>query len=217
MKRRLLTLAGLVVAGATISLAVAVGCAMLVPVEGSPTRKFRDLAIPGTNEIAEASTAVGATRFVVRGTKATPVGTIPASSRVPALLGNEPVAAAYIAEDLRGIPYRCLAWLYDSRSRADGPPDAIALSPFRPDPAANVWIDPFTVRAVPLSVLPAGLALNTLVWAAVLWIALSARRIVAQLRSSLRSRRGLCPSCAHQLTGTRGCPECGLGRPGAAG
>ena len=192
MKRRLLTLAGLLVAGATISLAFAIGCAMIAAVDASPTRTFRDLSIPGTTEIAEASTAFGATRFVVRGTKAQSAGTLPASSRLPALLGTKPVAAAYLAEDLRGIPYRCLTWLYDSRSHGDGPQDAFALTPFRPDPAANVWIDPFTVRAIPLTVLPAGLALNTLFWAAVLWIALSARRIVARLRSSLRSRRGLC-------------------------
>jgi hypothetical protein len=217
MKRRLLTLAGLLVAGATISLAFAIGCAMIAAVDASPTRTFRDLSIPGTTEIAEASTAFGATRFVVRGTKAQSAGTLPASSRLPALLGTKPVAAAYLAEDLRGIPYRCLTWLYDSRSHGDGPQDAFALTPFRPDPAANVWIDPFTVRAIPLTVLPAGLALNTLFWAAVLWIALSARRIVARLRSSLRSRRGLCPRCAHSLSGTPACPECGLGMSDAAG
>jgi hypothetical protein len=65
--------------------------------------------------------------------------------------------------------------------------------------------------ALPLQPLWPGFAINTVFYAAVLWLLLAAP---FALRKWRRIRRGLCPKCGYDLRGrnSRTCPECGATR-----
>lgn len=60
--------------------------------------------------------------------------------------------------------------------------------------------------ALPVHVMPVGFALNSLVFAAVLWILLVAP---LKLRQRSRLQRGLCPACAYPIGESAVCTECG--------
>jgi len=62
-------------------------------------------------------------------------------------------------------------------------------------------------KVLPLRILWQGFALNTLFYAALLWIPFAP----FQLRRYIRSKRGLCIKCGYDLRGTAHevCPECG--------
>jgi hypothetical protein len=64
------------------------------------------------------------------------------------------------------------------------------------------------VRDLPCAPLWAGLAINTTFYAAIWWLLLALPRLI---RRTLRTRRGLCPSCAYDMRGLANapCPECG--------
>ena len=63
-------------------------------------------------------------------------------------------------------------------------------------------------RALPLRLAWPGFAINTLLYAALLWLLFAAP---FQLRRWRRMKRGLCPKCAYDLRGGshQACPECG--------
>ncbi len=63
---------------------------------------------------------------------------------------------------------------------------------------------------LPLQPIPIPFALNTLMYAGLLWLVMSSRSI----RRWLRIRRGHCPICKYDLRGdiAAGCPECGWNR-----
>ena len=65
-------------------------------------------------------------------------------------------------------------------------------------------------KALPLRILWQGFALNTLFYAALLWIPFA----LIQLRRYIRHRRGHCIRCGYDLRGelSSGCPECGWRR-----
>lgn len=64
---------------------------------------------------------------------------------------------------------------------------------------------------LPLTPIPAGFAINTLVYAAVVGAILTLPLSFFPIRRRLRARRGRCPGCGYDLAGARGaaCPECG--------
>lgn len=64
----------------------------------------------------------------------------------------------------------------------------------------------FHERIVPLQPLWGGLTLNTLAFAAVLFLPWQA---AAWRRMQRRARRGLCAACGYELSGLNRCPECG--------
>ena len=66
------------------------------------------------------------------------------------------------------------------------------------------------VRAVPLCPIWLGFAINTLFYAAILWIAFLSP---FTLRRFLRLRRGLCPKCAYPMGESAVCTECGRPLP----
>jgi hypothetical protein len=77
------------------------------------------------------------------------------------------------------------------------------------------WLDR---RALPLRPLWPGFAINTIFYAAVLWIVFAAPGVIKRLR---RRRRGQCIHCGYDLRGQSGsgngaqrCPECGKAIPG---
>ncbi len=70
---------------------------------------------------------------------------------------------------------------------------------------------PGTARgAIPLLPIWPGFALNTLVYAAILWLAFLGP---FALRRFLRVRRGLCPKCAYPMGESAVCTECGIALP----
>ncbi|MAY74529.1 MAG: hypothetical protein CMJ31_07470 [Phycisphaerae bacterium] len=96
-----------------------------------------------------------------------------------------------------GVPFRCLR--YDDQ-RGAGP------FPGPTHPEVNV---PFVgLRTIPLEPIPAGLAANTTIYAAVWWLlAVYVRRT----RAHNRRLHGRCPTCGYDLTALDApeCPECG--------
>jgi hypothetical protein len=63
-------------------------------------------------------------------------------------------------------------------------------------------------RALPLRPIPGGFAVNTVFYAAVLWLLIPGPFV---LRRLLRRRRGFCPACGYDLKHAQHetCPECG--------
>ena len=68
-------------------------------------------------------------------------------------------------------------------------------------------------RALPLRPIPGGFAVNTLFYAAVLWLLIPGPFV---LRRFMRVRRGLCPACAYPRGESDVCSECGKALPGRA-
>ena len=56
-----------------------------------------------------------------------------------------------------------------------------------------------------------GFAVNTLFYAAILWLLISVPFV---LRRFIRVRRSLCPACAYPMGESAVCSECGRGLPG---
>ncbi len=65
-------------------------------------------------------------------------------------------------------------------------------------------------RPVPIGVILPGFALNTLFYAAILWLLIAGP---FGLRRLLRVRRGLCPKCAYPMGESAVCSECGRELP----
>jgi len=68
-------------------------------------------------------------------------------------------------------------------------------------------------RALPIGPVWPGFAINTIFYAAILWLMFFAP---GTIRRTIRRRRGLCPACAYDLRGSassQNCPECGAALP----
>jgi hypothetical protein len=132
---------------------------------------------------------------------------LPAWADIPEPTGGG-AGDTYRIVEAHGWPMPALAYRFEGEGGGAASTGVIhggiALSPR----ATGAWYDP---RALPLTPIWSGLfmdaALLTLAWSAMLDGAPATRRW-------LRRRRGLCPSCAYDLTGnTSGaCPECGTPR-----
>ncbi len=88
---------------------------------------------------------------------------------------------------------------------------ALALPP-GPE-AVNVAAFPIQHRLAPLRPLWSGFAVNTLLYAVVLWLLILGP---FALRRFIRIRRGLCPACAYPRGESDVCSECGKALPGRA-
>ncbi len=67
---------------------------------------------------------------------------------------------------------------------------------------------------LPLRPIWPGFAVNTLLYAAILWLIIPGP---FALRRLLRLRRGLCPKCAYPMGGSAMCTECGKSLPNRVG
>jgi hypothetical protein len=65
---------------------------------------------------------------------------------------------------------------------------------------------PRPVDVLPIGIIWPGFAVNTLFYAAILWLLLAA---TLELRRCLRIKRGLCPACAYPVGASPVCTECG--------
>jgi hypothetical protein len=62
------------------------------------------------------------------------------------------------------------------------------------------------VVPMPYRVLWPGFAINTIIYAAILWVMFF---LPGKVKRTLRSRRGLCPACAYPVGTSPVCTECG--------
>ena len=65
----------------------------------------------------------------------------------------------------------------------------------------------YDARALPLHLLETGFAINTIFYAAILWLLFAAP---FALRRRRRIKRGLCPACAYPIGTSPVCTECGM-------
>jgi hypothetical protein len=201
MKRRVMAILALLLLGAIVNVAVAIGFAFavnpwLVRVESSDwgegfaapnlTWTVERRSVAGATQIRSTWRAVDATRFA----KLKEWGLEQAARPMfPLGLRNvaPPSSDRYQVFDLRGFP--CLS-LWTERKSQPWQGTEVALKPIWP-----------------------GFAINTVFYAAVLWLLFAA---ASALRRRRRIRRGLCPKCGYDLRGSpRGadataCPECGF-------
>ena len=68
-----------------------------------------------------------------------------------------------------------------------------------------------TLRAIPIRPVFPGFAVNTLFYAAVLWLLIPGPFV---LRRFIRVKRGRCPACAYPIGQSDACSECGKPLPG---
>ncbi|MCI0362240.1 MAG: hypothetical protein L0Y44_03805 [Phycisphaerales bacterium] len=78
----------------------------------------------------------------------------------------------------------------------------IPLPPHLPANSAPVW----DVRALPLVPIWVGFAINTIFYAAILWLLFAGPGALHRWR---RLKRGLCPACAYPIGTSDTCSECG--------
>jgi len=132
----------------------------------------------------------------------------PALDRDPELL---------FIEEGRGWPMLSMYWHADAHIIMDQ--DARSIDPVglsRPllelHDAIDVgrpelWADPILkVRVLPLRPIWSGFAINTIFYAAILWMIFAAP---FALRRHRRIKRGLCPACAYPIGTSEVCTECG--------
>ena len=184
MKRRLLIIAVFLLLGAVVNVAVAWGCALWSkPSHSTDKSGPRDLGFGYTVVFYE--DAVGA---------------------------SDRLRIFFPVEIAAGWPLRCL-----ERYPIFFPD----LSPFYneertviqagiPLPPLLEWIHPLPNRTLPIRPVPAGFTLNTLFYAALLWLLIPGPFV---LRRFLRLRRGLCPKCAYPMGESAVCTECGRALP----
>ena len=79
---------------------------------------------------------------------------------------------------------------------------------------ADQWATCFAQRMIPLRPIWPGFAINTVFYAAILWLLFAAP---FALRRRIRIKRGLCPACAYPVGESELCTECGKPLTGRSG
>jgi len=116
--------------------------------------------------------------------------------------------------DVPSTPMRSTATIY----RLDAQPEPAWLTGGIPLPSRSGAISgPPSKNRLPLRPLWAGFAINTVIYATLLWAVWAVRRPLCALprvRRLLRMSGGRCPQCGYDLRGRleSGCPECGWNR-----
>ncbi len=184
MKRRLLLVAVFLLAGALVNVGVAWGCSVFSPL---------------WSEVGHDCTYGGV--LVV------PLENLPApSGQDPSDLGGSAFEVVHMTLFRAGLPVRSLTGHIAERTLA------ATTSPTGRQPAtySGLWSLPRRIGPglphVPLIPVWPGFALNTLFYAAVLWLLICGPFV---LRRLIRVRRGLCPACAYPRGESDVCSECG--------
>ena len=216
-----------VLLGAIINVAVAWGLASVVALEARPHlasdskgRTIEDLE-PINGWVIFEDSGFGMTRLIAWPTRdviAFPEGSFPLWSNWERALDEQAERAKAAKADGRkrdaillpmtiercGWPMSALYWEWIGgaspwrhairlSSRPTIPPNALQLEAFRALPLHPIW---------------PGFAINTIFYAALLWLPFAA---LGRLRRRHRIKRGLCSKCAYDLRGSASqtCPECG--------
>ena len=202
MKRRLLTIAIFVVAGAAVNVAVAWGVAAKGPVasrvRSPPTKLSTQQATAFFDRVAPEEwpdvTSSTSDRHVLKAFGSTQIG-LNAFSKPP-----QPNKKYALYEVRHGLPFESLR--------------AVALIPphFADRRVVGGWtpVDHDETLIIPFRPLWFGFTVNTLCYGAILWLLVF---ITFVLHRILRVRRGLCPTCAYPSGESAVCSECGKPLP----
>ena len=214
MRRRIIIVVIFLLAGAVVNVAVAWGCAYR---NGLYSDDWHWVTVPENNRFWlerrphewESGKLIGVTRSSGLGRTLTrargearprervtlpPLKTGGSSGPQP---GSEVVVAhkARIIEAAFGWPLRSFGWtMLSSRTYSHRSP-TITMSG----------------RVLPLLPTWPGFVVNTLFYAAVLWLLIPGRFL---LRRIIRVKRGRCPACAYPMAELSVCTECGKALPG---
>ena len=121
------------------------------------------------------------------------------------------------SEGAHGWPLYCLRWSRDYRNIKGGfqigHPSMFQHSYKTRNSSSHASFQTYTV--VPFLPIWKGLVLNTLLYAAILWLLILGQWTLHRM---LRRKRGCCIKCGYDLRGdtSQGCPECGWGREAEA-
>ncbi len=212
MKRRLTKLVVFLLLGAIVNVAVAWGCATwIVPLKNDLAAWQRQLNAPLRSDYRRwwaTHAPSGFQKEPVVAVRSANVGVTHVSMWKPVAFTPEGTFDHDLVLRIRaGWPLRAVegaSWRAAGTPTAGTPkvtPDALVVLPAN---GLKILLRP---------VWP-GFAINTLLYAGVLWLltlgSFTARRII-------RRRRGLCIKCGYDLRGTEHakCPECGWGREGS--
>jgi hypothetical protein len=200
MKRRLLTILIFLLAGALLNVAVAWGLAMFLPLQGGhfhigwvvpTTEPVWDLHV----ESRQGALHIKSTAVMYRDSG--PEHHLPAWSRASKAPAEADLDSPPVNEQARGWPLLALyCWDYHHAEYEN----AIMLT----------WPNRPTRRPLPLMPIVPGFVVNTLFYAAVLWLAILGP---FALRRFVRVKRGLCPKCAYPMGEAAVCTECGKTLP----
>src|SRR5262245_28744872 len=200
MKRRIAKLTVLLVLGAIINVAVAWGCAAWgsSPLQSANrvdcVSKAWPIAVPNDWKTPRS------------GSKYHGFG-----SDVVFVVGQETLDPPELLMFRAGWPTRSMSWhaWLDTMRNARGFQfyetgdiwaDGIDLQPADADHYMKNW------RRLPVRPIWAGSALNTILYAAIIWLLFFAP---FKLRRWRRIKRGLCPACAYHVGASETCTECG--------
>jgi hypothetical protein len=206
MKRRALKLLLFLFAGAIFNVAVAWGCALTIEPQGVKPTFVGNVALPNEEHYWDISIYVrpGASQ-IVSDSEPWVFPNMPLESLSITLDAIEAWSEIHSAESHRSDPYT--VW-YEN---ASGWPTLATYSreesthQCETRTAYAIRVQDFTL---PLRPIWPGFAINTIFYAAVLWIVFA---VPAKLRKWRRIKRGQCASCGYSLRDimTEKCPECG--------
>ena len=227
MKRRVLMVLALLVAGAVVNMAVAWGCAVWIPASGpyigerraaslteleadgawrfwAIERYARSGAVLYRSHWDTRSELLDCDEITTRSTDLKP------SELAPSWAGlRTPPAADYEIRHAHAYGWPFISmwqdYLYTGGGYGGDLVHGLQLA-FLP-------ADGGFARAVPLCPIWPGFAVNALFYAAVLCVPICG---LFALRRLIRRRRGLCPACAYPMGESAVCTECGKPLPGRA-
>jgi hypothetical protein len=192
MKRRLFKLCVLLLLGAIVDVAVAWGCAAFADFD--PARDVSSFQEGGSGTWESREVCVGFGRQRIERLAG------PFRGRDPVTDGGVEDRAGWPLLTLKSLNYHGFR-LGDPNPFVEGLPsgiiDGIELSPH-----GQYW----DWKALPLRPIALGFAINTIFYAAILWLLFAAP---FTLRRHLRVRRNLCPHCAYPVGTNDVCTECG--------
>jgi len=126
--------------------------------------------------------------------------------------GRTLTSLGVIMQKAYGWPCRSLYWNWDNgvnqvNTRPGEPITRAIRLPQRQAQFGTLSLD--ERRALPLAVIPIGFAMNTLLYAAAMWLLIPGP---FALRRAIRRRQGRCVACGYDLRGAEHerCSECGL-------
>ncbi len=231
MKRRLRIVAVFLLAGAVVNVAVAWGCAIWIDLSGALSIEAYGDSYEGPDYkywSAQRFRAPGAcrvySRWHDRDSNARYLSFVTQVGRPPGpvipdwarllLPSHEPSSGEFHAffADTRGWPLHSMwSGLKVSKIRGSTTPMIETLGiALDPEMMAD-FNDHRHLRLLPLRPLPLGFAVNTIVYATLLWLLILGP---FALRRFIRVRRGLCPKCAYPMGEAAECSECGKPLPG---
>lgn len=219
MKLRLCSIVLFLLLGGMINVAIAWGLARSVHIRRGDrpnlvAKGYSSLSSAGAYWRIEIRKEFGSTVIIgsvsLRASRISNIASVP-SELLPAWSAfrkppEKPNPKWVVFEDARGWPMRALSC---QQRRFSGPSGYVVLDGLdlgrRPSFRAPPRI------ALPLRPLWAGFTVNTVFYAALLWLPVGGR---LALRRFFRRKRGLCINCGYDVRGdfVQGCPECGWRR-----